>query len=146
MRGCPLPGIQVDLGVVFTFRWMPDSVAALPLPGTVNLHPTLLPAYRGPNGYRTRMPRRLLLRPGSPDDEAVLDLALTAHLSQCRTSALVLAGIQPSVTLNGERHPLRAARQLRRLTAQSAGIIRLTSRRAVVAAADGVLELGALPF
>jgi methionyl-tRNA formyltransferase len=41
-----------DLAIVYTFQFVPDDLAALPRAGTVNLHPTLLPAYRGPNGYR----------------------------------------------------------------------------------------------
>ena len=43
---------EVDLGVVFTFRRIPERVASIPRLGVVNLHPSLLPAYRGPNGYR----------------------------------------------------------------------------------------------
>ncbi len=47
-----LADLQVDLAVVFTFLRIPDSVAKLPRHGTVNVHPSLLPAYRGANGYR----------------------------------------------------------------------------------------------
>ena len=42
----------VDLGIVVAFNRVPDSVARIPAHGTVNIHPALLPAYRGPNGYR----------------------------------------------------------------------------------------------
>jgi methionyl-tRNA formyltransferase len=211
-----LAALEVDLGIVFTFRRVPDSVATLPRHGTVNLHPTLLPAYRGANGYRalyageprlgatlhyltsefdagpilaqaseatpedvqpasalealqrastavleTGVSSALAGERGEDQDasaaiaalkfteeEAVLDLALTTHLFQCRMSALVLAGMQPSVTLDGKRHPLRTARRLRGLIAEAPGVVGLTSRRAVVAVADGVLELelGELPF
>ncbi len=47
-----LAELDVDLAVVFTFRRVPESVATLPRHGCVNLHPSLLPAYRGVNGYR----------------------------------------------------------------------------------------------
>lgn len=211
-----LADVNVDLGIVFTFCRIPDTVATLPRYGTVNLHPALLPAYRGPNGCRalyegeprigstlhhltpefdagpilaqaseatpedvqptsalealqrtatavleTGVPRALAgvagddqkaaVGPAAPkftEDEAVLNLCLTTHLFQCRVSALILAGLQPLVILNGERHPIRAARHLRGLTAEVPGVIGLTSRRAVVAASDGVLELelGELPF
>ena len=43
---------SVDLGLVVAFNRVPDSVASIPRHGTVNIHPALLPAYRGPNGYR----------------------------------------------------------------------------------------------
>jgi methionyl-tRNA formyltransferase len=211
-----LADMEVDLGIVFTFRRVPDGVAALPRHGTVNLHPTLLPAYRGANGFRalydgeprigatlhylttefdagpilaqasestpedvqpatalealqrtatavleTGVPRALAGEQGSDqdpsaataaprftDEEAVLDLALPAHLFQCRMSALVLAGIQPRVTLEGKLNPVRTVRHLRGLTAEGPGVIALTSRRAIVAVADGALELelGELPF
>ena len=211
-----LADLEVDLGVVFTFRRIPEAVAGLPRCGTVNLHPALLPAHRGPNGFRAlydgaprlgatlhRITPELdagpilaqaseatpadvepvtaletlkraaggALRAGVPralagergeeqdpaaatraepftEDDAVLDLGLTAHLFQCRLSALILAGRQPSMVIDDERQPVRAARHLRGLTAQRPGVIQQTSRRAIAAAADGVLEveLGRLPF
>jgi len=211
-----LADLGVDLAVVFTFRRIPEAVAALPRCGTVNLHPALLPANRGPNGFRAlydgaprlgatlhRLTPELdagpilaraseptpadvepvtaletmqrtasaALRAGVPralagergedqdpaaatraepftEDDAVLDLGLTAHVFQCRLSALVLAGRQPSIVIDEERQPVRAARHLRGLTAQRPGVIQQTSRRAIAGAADGVLEieLGRLPF
>ena len=211
-----LADLGVDLSVVFTFRPIPEAVAALPRCGTVNLHPALLPAHRGPNGLRALsdgaprlgatlhgltpeidagpilaqasepMPADVepvtaletlqrvataALRAGVPralagergedqdpaaatraesftDDDAVLDLGLTAHLFQCRLSALILAGRQPSMIIGDEAQPVRAARHLRGLTAERPGVIQQTSRRAIAAAADGVLEveLGRLPF
>ena len=36
-----------DLGVVVAFRFLPKEVFALPCLGTVNLHASLLPRYRG---------------------------------------------------------------------------------------------------
>lgn len=48
-----LRALDVELGIVFTFRRVPETVAALPRHGTVNLHPSLLPAYRGTNGLRS---------------------------------------------------------------------------------------------
>lgn len=211
-----LADLDVDLGIVFTFRRVPDTVASLPRHGTVNLHPALLPSYRGANGFRalyeaerqigatlhrltpefdsgpilavasdatpqdvqpatalevykraatavlqTGVPRALADERGEDQDhsvattaprfteeEAVLDLILTTFQFQCRMSALVLAGVQPWVTLEGTRHPLRAVRHLPRLTADEPGVVGLTSRRALVAATDGVLELelGELPF
>jgi len=211
-----LADLNVDLGIVFSFPPVPEGVANLPRRGMVNLHPSLLPAYRGTNGFRALfegeprlgatlhyltpeldggpilaqeseptpqdvqpstalealqraaggvleagVPRALSGEPGEPQDatlatdaprfgehEAVLDLTLTTHLFQCRMSALALAGIQPWVTIGEERRPLRAARHLGGLAADGPGVVALTSRRAVVAAADGVLELelGELPF
>jgi methionyl-tRNA formyltransferase len=86
--------------------------------------------------------------PRFSEAEAVLDLAIGRQLFQCRLSALSLAGIQPWVTLEGERHPLLGARPLPGLTAAAPGVFALSSRRAVVAVTDGVLELdiGKLPF
>ena len=48
-----LKALDVDLGVIFAFSRVPDSVASLPRNGTVNVHPSLLPAYRGPNPLRS---------------------------------------------------------------------------------------------
>ncbi len=48
-----LSELDVDLAVVFTFLRIPESVASIPRHGCVNLHPSLLPAYRGANGYRS---------------------------------------------------------------------------------------------
>ena len=45
--------MDVDIGIVFTFRLIPERVAQLPRHGTVNVHPSLLPAYRGANGLRS---------------------------------------------------------------------------------------------
>lgn len=211
-----LAEMRVDLGIVFSFPRIPDEIASLPRHGMLNLHPSLLPAYRGPNGFRalyegeTRLgatlhhltpeldggpilaqashptpddvqpmtaletlqraardaledgvPRALAGEAGQAQDpsvasdarpftqdESVLDLALSAFLFQCRTSALVLAGVQPSVVFGRERRALRTARDLPGLTAAAPGVIRLSARRAIVATADGVLELelGDLPF
>jgi methionyl-tRNA formyltransferase len=211
-----LRALDVDLGVVFTFRRVPESVAAIPRRGVVNLHPSLLPAYRGPNGLRSLfdgaprlgatlhhltpefdagpilaqaseatpedvdpasalealkraaaealdagVPRALAGEPGEEQDpsaapaateftdqERVLDLTLTAHLFQCRFSALSLAAKQPTVMLDEAPHALRAIRRLPGVTAGGPGVIRLASRRAIVATADHVLELelGELPF
>jgi methionyl-tRNA formyltransferase len=48
-----LSALDVDLGVVFTFSRIPESVAMIPRHGMVNLHPSLLPAYAGPNEFRS---------------------------------------------------------------------------------------------
>ena len=211
-----LADLDVDLGVVFSFNRVPESVASIPRHGMVNVHLSLLPAYRGANGFRAiyegerqigatlhyltpefdagpilaqaseptpedvqptsvletlhrtasavleaGVPRALAGERGEDqdptsgslaakftDDEAILDLELDTHLFQCRTSALVLAGIQPWVVIDGDRRPLRAARALPGLTADGPGVVTLSSRRAIVSAADGVLELdlGELPF
>jgi methionyl-tRNA formyltransferase len=211
-----LRALDIDLGIVFTFRPVPEAVAAIPQHGTVNVHPSLLPAYRGANGFRslydgaprlgaslhyltaeldagpilaqaseptptdiqptvalealqrtaaavleTGVPRALAGAPGedqgpSPtrqavrftEDETLLDLTLPAHDFQCRFSALSLAGVQPRVALDGQSQSLRGARLLRGLSAQRPGVIQLSSRRALVATADAVLELelGELPF
>jgi methionyl-tRNA formyltransferase len=210
-----LSSLDVDLGIVFTFRRIPDVLAAIPRHGMVNVHQSLLPAYRGANGFRSLyeaeprlgatlhyltpefdsgpilaqaseptpedvdpasalevlqrtaagvleagVPRALAGEPGEGQDpsassdaplfteeDAVLELSLTAQQFQCRFSALSLAAKQPSVTLDGARHPLRAARRLPGLTATARGVIRFASRRAIVAVADAVLELelGELP-
>ncbi|NKB69516.1 MAG: methionyl-tRNA formyltransferase [Candidatus Latescibacteria bacterium] len=42
-----LAGLQVDLFVVVAFSILPPSLLAVPRWGSVNLHPSLLPAYRG---------------------------------------------------------------------------------------------------
>lgn len=208
--------LDVDVGIVFTFRPIPERVAGLPRRGTVNVHPSLLPAYRGANGLRalyegeprlgatlhyltaevdrgpilaqasestpddvqphsaletlkrtasavldTGVPRALAGERGEDqdesaatpaprfaDEETVLDLRVTAHLFQCRFSALNLAGIQPRVSLDGEPRPLRSVRRLHGLTASAPGIVGLRSRRAIVALSDAVLELelGDLPL
>lgn len=214
--GPTLSATDVDLGIVFAFPPIPEDVAMIPRNGMVNLHPSLLPAYRGANGFRSLydgsprigatlhhltpeldtgpilaqaseptpediqpttalealqrtaaavlesgVPRALAGEPGEeqgpsptpPADrfteaETLLDLGLAAHNFQCRFSALSLAGLQPRVALDGQSQPLRAARLLPGLSAQGPGVIRQSSRRAIVAAADAVLELelGELPF
>ena len=211
-----LTDLDVDLAVVFTFRRVPERVASIPRYGCVNVHPSLLPIYRGANGYRTLysgaprigatlhyltpefdagpilaqasvdtpqdvdpstgrealvaaatmvlergVPRALAGEPGElqdasaatdapkfTEDEMVLSLSVTSQLFHCRSSALMLAGIQPFVALDGERQPLRAARRLPGLSAPEPGVISVNSRRAIVAVTDGVLELeiGKLPF
>ena len=47
-----LEELKIDLGVVFAYSRIPKSVAARPIHGIANLHPTLLPDYRGPNPHR----------------------------------------------------------------------------------------------
>ena len=42
-----LQKVQPDLQVVVAFRMLPESVWALPKLGTINLHASLLPQYRG---------------------------------------------------------------------------------------------------
>ena len=42
-----LRGLAADLFVVVAFRILPDAVLAIPPRGAINLHPSLLPAYRG---------------------------------------------------------------------------------------------------
>ncbi len=42
-----LSSLQPDLFVVVAFRMLPESVWRLPTKGTINLHGSLLPAYRG---------------------------------------------------------------------------------------------------
>jgi methionyl-tRNA formyltransferase len=211
-----LADLDVDLGVVFSFPRVPKGVASRPRHGMVNLHPSLLPGYRGPNGFRALyagerrlgatvhyltpdldagpilaqasyptpddvqpagaldtlrraagavleagIPRALAGAPGENqdsdqatdaprfnEDEAILDLAWSTYLFQCRASALILAGIQPWIALDDERRPVRATRRLEGLTAAGSGLVHLAARRAVVATGDGVLELelGELPF
>jgi methionyl-tRNA formyltransferase len=211
-----LAELEVDLAVVFTFRRVPESTATLPRHGCVNLHPSLLPSYRGTNGYRSiydgaprigatlhyltpefdagpilaqssvatpddvepvsalaclrqaatevleaGVPRALAGEPGleqeasaatgAPafsEDETVLPFAVSSHLFQCRFSALTLAGLQPLVMLDGEGQPVRAVKRLDGLSAASPGVVSFTSRRAIVASTDGVLELdiGRQPF
>lgn len=48
-----LSALELDLGIVFTFRRIPEPVASIPRHGFVNVHPSLLPAYRGPNALRS---------------------------------------------------------------------------------------------
>ena len=42
-----LRGYQADLGVVIAFRMLPEIVWSMPRMGTINLHGSLLPNYRG---------------------------------------------------------------------------------------------------
>lgn len=42
-----LKSLNADLGVVIAFRMLPESVWSMPKLGTVNLHGSLLPQYRG---------------------------------------------------------------------------------------------------
>lgn len=42
-----LRGLRPDLGIVVAFRMLPEVVWALPRLGTINLHGSLLPRYRG---------------------------------------------------------------------------------------------------
>jgi methionyl-tRNA formyltransferase len=42
-----LKALQADLQVVVAFRMLPESVWSMPVLGTMNLHGSLLPAYRG---------------------------------------------------------------------------------------------------
>jgi methionyl-tRNA formyltransferase len=211
-----LADLDVDLGVVFSFPHVPNRVASRPRQGMLNLHPSLLPSFRGPNGFRALyegeprlgatlhyltpdldagpilaqtsyptpddvqpataldtlqraagavleggVPRALAGEAGEnqdseqatnaprfSEDEAILDLALSTYLFQCRASALILAGIQPWIVLDDERRPVRATRRLTGLTAVGPGLAHVSPRRAVVATSDGVLELelGELPF
>lgn len=211
-----LSELDVDLALVFTFVRVPESVAEIPRHGCVNLHSSLLPAYRGANGYRSLyegeprigatlhyltsefdagpvlaqssvatpedvdpvsarealqraatdtlvdgVPRALAGEHGKEQDssaatgapkfgekETVLPFTLSTHLFQCRFSALSLAGIQPMIMLEDERQPLRAVKRMDGLSAASPGVVTSTSRRAIVGATDGVLELelGKLPF
>jgi methionyl-tRNA formyltransferase len=211
-----LSELEVDLAVVFTFVRVPENIAKTPRYGCVNLHPSLLPAYRGANGFRSLydgaprigatlhyltpefdagailaqssvatpedvepqsalaalqraatdvlvagVPRAFAGESGEEQDasaatgapkfseeETTLSCAVSAQLFQCRFSALTLAGIQPLVMVDDERQPVRAVKRLNGLSGASPGIISSTSRRAIVAATDGVLELelGKQPF
>lgn len=42
-----LRSLELDLGVVVAFRMLPNAVWSMPRLGTINLHTSLLPAYRG---------------------------------------------------------------------------------------------------
>ncbi|RMG63112.1 MAG: methionyl-tRNA formyltransferase [Calditrichaeota bacterium] len=43
-----LKALQADLFVVVAFRILPEAVFTMPPKGTINVHPSLLPRYRGP--------------------------------------------------------------------------------------------------
>ncbi|MCU1489280.1 MAG: Methionyl-tRNA formyltransferase [Acidimicrobiaceae bacterium] len=45
--------LGIDLGLISGFGRLSAELGGLPRAGTVNLHPSLLPDYRGPNGYRS---------------------------------------------------------------------------------------------
>lgn len=210
-----LEDLAVDLGIVFGFPMLSEAIADLPRYGCVNLHPSLLPRYRGLNGYRSLyegepeigatlhwitpetdagailgqaseasphdidptlaleaygrvaqavldegVPRALAGEAGTPQDgalaskaprfteqEAVLGLELTTRQFQSRVTALVLAGLEPKLWLAGELKGLRTVRRLPGLTPDAPALISQSARRAIVAVADGVLELelGARP-
>jgi methionyl-tRNA formyltransferase len=218
VRACEstLSDLDVDLAVVFTFVRVPESIAKTPRYGCVNVHPSLLPAYRGANGLRSLyegeprlgatlhyltpefdagailaqssvatpvdvdplgalavqkqvsrdclvagVPRAIAGEAGDEQnasaateaprfsqEETVLSPAVSAQLFQCRFSALTLAGMQPVVMVDDERQPVRAVKRLVGLSGTSPGIISSSSRRAIIAATDGVLELelGKQPF
>jgi methionyl-tRNA formyltransferase len=45
-----LPGYQPDLMIVFGFNWkLPPEVLSIPRFGVLNIHPSMLPKYRGPS-------------------------------------------------------------------------------------------------
>ena len=211
-----LSELELDLTIVFGFHRVPDSVASIPRHMSVNLHPSLLPAYRGPNVHRalydgvdrlgatlhrltgdfdagpilaqhsvptpvdvsptsTRtalrdaiqcvlsagVPRALADEqgseqppaPGAPRatgfsaDEAILEPSTDIHLFQCRLSALVLAGVQPMIRLNGEPEPIMSARRLSSAD-ETRGPGRGGAQRAILRLMDGTVEirLGRLPF
>jgi methionyl-tRNA formyltransferase len=47
-----LAELDVDLGLIFAYSHIPGAVATAPRHGMVNLHPALLPDYRGANANR----------------------------------------------------------------------------------------------
>lgn len=47
-----LPQIYPDLAVVCAFKKISQKISEFPRYGAVNIHPSLLPKYRGPNAYR----------------------------------------------------------------------------------------------
>lgn len=60
--GRALTGYQADLLVIYGFNWiLPPSVFTLPRFGTINIHASMLPRYRGP------APVLWALRNGDPD-------------------------------------------------------------------------------
>ncbi len=44
----PISAISADLFVVVAFKILPETILQLPKLGSINLHPSMLPAYRGP--------------------------------------------------------------------------------------------------
>ena len=96
-----LAELDVDLSIVFTFRRVPESVAGLARHGCVNLHPSLLPAYRGANGYRA-------LYEGEPVIGATLH-----HLTPEFDAGAILA--QTSVPTPDEVEPVTALAALSRV-------------------------------
>lgn len=46
-------GARPDVGLVCTFAHLPQSITEIPVAGCVNLHPSLLPSYRGFNPFRS---------------------------------------------------------------------------------------------
>lgn len=100
-----LADLDVDLGVVFSFPRVPDCVAARPRHGMVNLHPSLLPRFRGPNGFRA-------LYEGEPRLGATLhyltpDLDTGSILAQ--VSYPTPEDIQPASALDTLEHAAREA-------------------------------------
>ena len=71
-----LADLDVDLGVVFSFSRVPESVASLPRHGMVNVHLSMLPAYRGANGFRA-------IYEGEPSDRR--DASLPHARVRCRS-------------------------------------------------------------
>jgi methionyl-tRNA formyltransferase len=128
-----LAELDVDLSVVFTFRRVPESVASVARHGCVNLHPSLLPAYRGANGYRA-------LYEGEPVIGATLH-----HLTPEFDAGAILA--QASVPVPDEVEPVSA---LAALSSVATDVLKIGVPRALAGEPgdeqDEAAASGAPPF
>ena len=126
-----LRSLDLDLGVVVAFRMLPKAVWSMPRLGTINLHTSLLPAYRGAapvnwaimngemeSGVTTFLldegmdSGKILMRAGTAITEQDTSGTLHARLSVLgaklvveTVEGLLQGGLQPSVQPAAERLP-----------------------------------------
>ena len=126
-----LRSLDLDLGVVAAFRMLPKAVWSMPRLGTINLHTSLLPAYRGAapvnwaimngemeSGVTTFLldegmdSGKILMRAGTAITEQDTSGTLHARLSVLgaklvveTVEGLLQGGLQPSVQPAAERLP-----------------------------------------
>lgn len=204
--------LEPDLIVSFTFPYLiPPALTALPRLGAINLHPTPLPRYRGPNplrqlydgaptlgatlhrteaGFDTGAilsrqerplpdeltPERLGAalaevaaaaledgaaraiadEPGTPQDHAAATYAarfdeaddqlawdVPGRLLTCRTLALIMAGHEPRIALDGAEYAVRRARPVNGVPAPGVPgrVLDRTDDTWTVGVADGAVEV-----
>ncbi len=104
-----LSALKPDLIVCFSFPWLlPPELLATARLGAINLHPALLPAYRGPNVLRQfydaapRIGATLHWIDGSFDTGAILSQHSAALPRPCTREAMMTAWVGTVLTALGE--------------------------------------------